>query len=61
MPESLQKDKIENLEKEFESQTKLINTKFIDIFDKFEMFIDLQNTEGALHIKKLILTTVKPK
>ena len=29
--ESLQKDKIENLEKEFESQTKLINIKFIDM------------------------------
>ena len=29
--ESLQKDKIENLEKEFESQTKLFNIKLIDI------------------------------
>ena len=29
--ESLQKDKIENLEKEFESQTKLFNTKLIDM------------------------------
>ena len=29
--ESLQKDKIENLEKEFESQTKLINIKLIDM------------------------------
>ena len=29
--ESLQKDKIENLEKEFESQTKLINIKFNDV------------------------------
>ena len=29
--ESLQKDKIENLEKEFESQTKLFNIKLIDM------------------------------
>ena len=29
--ESLQKDKIENLEKEFESQTKLINIKLHDV------------------------------
>ena len=29
--ESLQKDKIENLEKEFESQTKLIDLKLIDM------------------------------
>ena len=29
--ESLQKDKIENLEKEFESQTKLINIKLYDM------------------------------
>ena len=40
--ESLQKDKIENLEKELESQTKLINLKFIDIFDKLKMFNTLQ-------------------
>ena len=43
--ESLQKDKIENLEKEFESQTKLINIKLIDISDKLENFDNLQNTE----------------
>ena len=29
--ESLQKDKIENLEKEFESQTKIINIKHSDM------------------------------
>ena len=40
--ESLQKEKIENLEKELESQTKLINLKFIDIFDKLKMFNTLQ-------------------
>ena len=30
--DSLQKDKIENLEKELESQTKLINLKLNDLF-----------------------------
>ena len=34
--ESLQKDKIENLEKELESETKLINIKLIDMSDKLE-------------------------
>ena len=56
--ESLQKDKIENLEKEFESQTKLINIKLNDmqstisgVYDKLEKFNtqsafgNLQNTE----------------
>ena len=47
--ESLQKDKIENLEKEFESQTKLINIKLNDlqsIFgDKLKKFNNLQNIE----------------
>ena len=43
--ESLQKDKIESLEIESESQTKLINIKSIDIFDKLEKVINLQNTE----------------
>ena len=36
--ESLQKDKIENLEKEFESQTKLINIKLNDVSDKIETY-----------------------
>ena len=35
---SLQKDKIENLEKEFESQTKLINIKLNDVSDKLETY-----------------------
>ena len=32
--ESLQKDKIENLEKEFESHTKFINIKLNDVSDE---------------------------
>ena len=36
--ENLQKDKIENLEKELESQTKLINIKLNDMSDKLENF-----------------------
>ena len=50
--ESLQKDKIENLEKEFESQTKLFNLKLIDmqstisgISDKLENFENLQSVQ----------------
>ena len=50
--DSLQKDKIENLEKNFESQTKLFNTKLNDVqstidgvSDKLENFNHLQNTE----------------
>ena len=50
--ESLQKDKIENLEKEFESQTKLFNILFIDmqsningISDKLENFENLQSVQ----------------
>ena len=53
--ESLQKDKIENLEKDFESQTKLINIKLNDMqstisgmSDKLETYINEfkeQNTE----------------
>ena len=47
--ESLQKDKIENLEKEFESQTKLINIKLNDLqstfSDKLKKFNNLQNIE----------------
>ena len=47
--ESLQKDKIENLEKEFESQTKLINIKLNDLQstfgDKLKKFNNLQNIE----------------
>ena len=50
--ESLQKNKIENLEKEFESQTKLFNIKLINmqstisgIFDKLENFENLQSVQ----------------
>ena len=49
--ESLQKDKIENLEKEFESQTKLINIKLNDLQstfgDKLKTF-NMQSTSGNL-------------
>ena len=52
--ESLQKDKIENLEKKLESPTNLINLKlndmqsaFGDMSDKLENFKNLQNTEGT--------------
>ena len=43
--ESLQKDKIENLEKELESQTKLFNIKLINISDKLENFENLQSVQ----------------
>ena len=43
--ESLQKDKIENFEKEFESQTKLFNIKPIDISDKLENFDNLKSVQ----------------
>ena len=47
--ESLQKDKIENLEKELESQTKLIKIKLNDLQstfgDKLKKFNNLQNIE----------------
>ena len=36
--ESLQKDKIENLEKELESQTKLINLKLNDLSNTLRKF-----------------------
>ena len=45
--ESLQKDKIENLEKELESQTKLINLKLNDLCNTLENF-DMQSTFGNL-------------
>ena len=38
--ESLRKDKIENLEKEFESHTKVNNIKLNDISDKLETYIN---------------------
>ena len=47
--ESLQKDKIENLEKELESQTKLFNIKLNDLQstfgDKLKKFNNMQNIE----------------
>ena len=45
--ESLQKDKIEKLEKELESQTKLFNLKLNDLSNTLENF-DTQNTFGNL-------------
>ena len=45
--ESLQKDKIGNLEKELESQTKLINLKLNDLSNTLENF-DMQSTFGNL-------------
>ena len=52
--ESLQKDKIENLEKEFESQTKLFNIKLIDMQSTMNGMTDnLQNTEGALRVQQI--------
>ena len=71
--ESLQKDKIENLEKEFESQTKLFNIKLKDVqstvdgvsdqlekFNSQSAFGNLQNTEIKLE-KKFNLSTMKHK
>ena len=43
--ESLHKDKIENLEKELKSQTKLLNKKLNDMSDKLEKFNNLQNVQ----------------
>ena len=43
--ESLQKNKIENLEKEFDSQSKLFNIKLINISDKLENFENLQSVQ----------------
>ena len=52
--ESLQKDKIENLEKEFDSQTKLFNIKLIDMQSTINGMTDnLQNTEGALRVQEI--------
>ena len=52
--ESLQKDKIDNLEKELESQTKLINLKLNDMQSTINGMTDnLQNTEGALRVQEI--------
>ena len=45
--ESLQKDKIENLEKEFESQTKLINIKLNDLQSTFGDKLKKSDTQSA--------------
>ena len=71
--ESLQKDKIENLEEEFESQTKLFNIKLKDVqstvdgvsdqletFNTQSAFGNLQNTEIKLE-KRFNLSTMKHK
>ena len=51
--ESLQNDKIDNLQKELESQTKLIDTKLIDLrsgfgmrSDKFEIIQEINFDDG---------------
>ena len=51
--ESLQNDKIDNLQKELESQTKLINTKLNDVrsafgmrSDKFEILQEINFDDG---------------
>ena len=52
--ESLQKDKIENLEKKLESQTKLIHLKLNDMQSTINGMTDnLQNTEGALRVQEI--------
>ena len=52
--ESLQKDKIENLEKELESQTKLFNLKLNDMQSTINGMTDnLQNIEGALRVQEI--------
>ena len=52
--ESLQKDKIENLEKELESQTQLISIKFNDIQSTINGMTDnLQNTESVLRVQEI--------
>ena len=63
--ESLQKDKIENLEKEFESQTKLINIKLNDLQstfgDKLKKFNNLQNIEEIQFINDKTQIVVNAK
>ena len=43
--ESFQKRKIENFEKVLESQTKLINLRFMDIWEELEKKNNLQNVQ----------------
>ena len=51
--ESLQKDKIETLAEELESQTKLTNLKLSNMSDKLEKFNNLQKTEDALRVQEI--------
>ena len=52
--ESLQKDKIENLEKEFESQTKLINIKLNDMQSTISGISDkLGNIENLQSVQEI--------
>ena len=51
--ERLQKDKFENLEKELESQTKVVNIKLNDMQSTINGMTDnLQSTEGALGVQE---------
>ena len=43
--ESLRKRKIENLEKDLESQTKLVNIKFMDMSNNLEKRFNENNTD----------------
>ena len=59
MSRACKKIRLRILKKKFESLTKLINTKLIDISDKLEKFNNLQNTElrteGALRVEEIQL------
>ena len=60
--ESLQTDKIENFEKELESQTKLTNIRLDDTQSAFGgMFDQLEKLITYKMYKKIILTMVKPR
>ena len=59
--ESLQKDKIESLEKDFESQTKLTNIKLKNISDKLETYNNEykeQNTELRVNFNSNIVKQI---
>ena len=57
--ESLQKDKIENLERELESQTNLINKTLNDMSDKLETFNNLKMPKALCVYTKFNSSTVK--
>ena len=48
--ESLQKNKIENLEKELESQTKLINLKLNDMTDNLQNVQEISFDDGETKV-----------